>query len=90
VRRDDPSVVNANEVAIALDADIENALNSQEASRRLSESGRNELRAVVPFHLAPYLVAVLGSSHLLVAGRISTNSTAQCLVLKFCEWQQHR
>ena len=65
MRRDGPAVVNANEVEIAIDAAIENALNSQGGvSCRLSESGRNEPRAVVPFHLAQYPVAVLGYSHL--------------------------
>jgi P-type Ca2+ transporter type 2C len=46
--RDDPSVEDANEVARVLDADLESGLSSQEASRRLSESGRNELRAIPP------------------------------------------
>ncbi len=44
-RLDDPSVKNADEVARALGADLENGLTSQEASRRLSENGRNELRS---------------------------------------------
>lgn len=44
----DPSVKDADEVAAALAADLENGLNSQEVSRRLAESGRNELRATVP------------------------------------------
>ena len=47
-QRDDPSVKDANEVAAALAADLENGLNSPEVSRRLAESGRNELRAVAP------------------------------------------
>ncbi|MEO5573637.1 MAG: cation-translocating P-type ATPase [Gammaproteobacteria bacterium] len=42
---DDPSIKNADEVARALGADLENGLTSQEASRRLSENGRNELRS---------------------------------------------
>ncbi len=43
--RDDPSVKDADEVARALGADLERGLTSQEASRRLAEDGRNELRA---------------------------------------------
>ena len=43
-RLDDPSVKNADEVARALGADINNGLTAQEASRRLLENGRNELR----------------------------------------------
>ncbi len=42
---DDPSVKDADEVARALGADIENGLTSEEASRRLSENGPNELRS---------------------------------------------
>ena len=42
---DDPSVKDADEVARALGADIENGLTSEEASRRLSADGRNELRS---------------------------------------------
>ena len=42
---DDPSVKDADEVARALGADIENGLTSQEASLRLSENGPNELRS---------------------------------------------
>ena len=42
---DDPSVKDADEVASALGADLENGLTSQEASRRLSENGPNELRS---------------------------------------------
>ena len=41
---DDPSVKDADEVARALGADIENGLTSAEASRRLSADGPNELR----------------------------------------------
>jgi len=44
-RLDDPSVKDADEVARALGADINNGLTSPEASRRLSENGPNELRA---------------------------------------------
>ena len=44
-RLDDPSVKNADEVASALGANLENGLTSQEASRRLSENGPNELRS---------------------------------------------
>ena len=42
---DDPSVKDADEVAAALGADIENGLTSEEASRRLSADGPNELRS---------------------------------------------
>ncbi|MBC7481806.1 MAG: HAD-IC family P-type ATPase, partial [Rhizobacter sp.] len=42
---DDPSVKDADEVARALGADIENGLTSEEASRRLSADGLNELRS---------------------------------------------
>ena len=42
---DDPSVKDADEVATALGADIENGLTSEEASRRLSADGPNELRS---------------------------------------------
>ncbi len=45
VRLDDPSVRDADEVATALGADVENGLTSREASRRLAANGRNELRA---------------------------------------------
>ena len=44
-RLDDPSVKDAGEVASALGADLENGLTSQEASRRLSENGPNELHS---------------------------------------------
>ena len=44
-RQDDPSITDADDVARVLGADLANGLTSQEASRRLSESGRNELRA---------------------------------------------
>ena len=42
---DDPSVKDADEVARALGADLENGLTSEEASRRLSADGPNELRS---------------------------------------------
>ncbi len=41
----DPSIVGSEEVAKALEVDIEHGLSAQEASRRLVQSGRNELRA---------------------------------------------
>ncbi len=41
----DPSTADTDEVARVLQADIENGLSSREASRRLSENGRNELRS---------------------------------------------
>jgi Ca2+-transporting ATPase len=44
-RQDDPSITDADDVARVLGADLAHGLTSQEASRRLSESGRNELRA---------------------------------------------
>ncbi len=43
---DDPSVKNADEVAKAFVADLERGLTAQEASRRLSKYGPNELRRV--------------------------------------------
>ena len=46
VSLDDPSIRDADEVAMALGADIENGLTSADASRRLSADGRNELRSV--------------------------------------------
>ena len=42
---DDPSIKEADEVARAFGADIENGLTSQEASRRLAQDGPNELRS---------------------------------------------
>ena len=42
---DDPSVKDADEVASALGADIENGLTSEQASRRLAQDGPNELRS---------------------------------------------
>ena len=42
---DDPSVKDADEVARALGANIENGLTSEEASRRLAQDGPNELRS---------------------------------------------
>jgi len=42
---DDPSIKDADEVAQALGADLENGLTSQEAARRLSADGPNELRS---------------------------------------------
>jgi P-type Ca2+ transporter type 2C len=44
-RLDDPSVKNADEVATALGADLNNGLTSPEASRRLGQDGPNELRS---------------------------------------------
>ena len=44
-RPDDPSVKDADEVATALGTNLENGLAAQEASRRLSEYGLNELRS---------------------------------------------
>ena len=41
----DPSVKESDAVATAFGADLKNGLTSQEASRRLSENGRNELRS---------------------------------------------
>ncbi len=42
---DDPSVKDADEVARALGTDLDNGLTSQQASRRLAQDGRNELRS---------------------------------------------
>ncbi|MEO6032285.1 MAG: cation-translocating P-type ATPase [Burkholderiaceae bacterium] len=44
-RSGDPSLRDAEEVARALDADLQHGLTSQEASRRLARDGPNELRA---------------------------------------------
>lgn len=44
-RLDEPATKDIDDVARALDADLDKGLTSQEASRRLSESGPNELRA---------------------------------------------
>lgn len=44
-RLDEPATKDIDEVARALGADLDKGLTSQEASRRLSESGPNELRA---------------------------------------------
>jgi Ca2+-transporting ATPase len=44
-RLDEPAAKDIDEVARALGADLDKGLTSQEASRRLSESGPNELRA---------------------------------------------
>ena len=46
--RDDPSIDDADQVARALVTNIESGLSVKEASRRLAENGRNELRATVP------------------------------------------
>jgi P-type Ca2+ transporter type 2C len=45
---DDPSIVDADQVAQALGTDIDSGLSSQEAARRLAEDGPNELRAIPP------------------------------------------
>ena len=45
---DDPSIIDANQVARALGTDVDNGLSSQEAARRLAEDGPNELRAAPP------------------------------------------
>ncbi|MDO9315747.1 MAG: cation-translocating P-type ATPase [Burkholderiaceae bacterium] len=42
----DPSTTAATEVAIALQADVDHGLTDAEASRRLAQCGRNELRAM--------------------------------------------
>jgi len=42
----DPSIKDVAEVAVALGADLEAGLTTQEATRRLAENGPNELRAV--------------------------------------------
>ena len=42
----DPSLLNANEVAVSLGADLENGLTAEEASRRLAQDGANELRSI--------------------------------------------
>ena len=42
---DDPSVMQPNAVAAALEADVDNGLSATEAARRLAQNGPNELRA---------------------------------------------
>ena len=44
---DDPSVREAGDVAVALQADLDHGFTAQEAARRLLQDGPNELRAVV-------------------------------------------
>ena len=44
----DPSLIDAAALALALGADLEQGLSSEEAARRLVADGRNELRAVLP------------------------------------------
>ena len=41
----DPSVMETNALATALEADVENGLSATEAARRLAQNGPNELRA---------------------------------------------
>ena len=45
---DDPSIIEADQVARALGTDLDNGLSSQEAARRLAADGPNELRAAPP------------------------------------------
>ena len=47
-RRDDPSLIEAADVALALGTDLERGLSTEEAGKRLATDGRNELRAVPP------------------------------------------
>ena len=54
---DDPSVVDAAEVALSLGCDPEHGLTSAEAARRLAADGPNELRAVPPVPAWRRLVA---------------------------------
>ena len=44
----DPSVMEAGDMARACAADTENGLTAQEAARRLTANGRNELHAAAP------------------------------------------
>jgi len=48
---DDPSIVDAGEVARILRADLERGLSPEEAARRLAQDGANELRAEPPVPL---------------------------------------
>lgn len=41
----DPSVIAATAVAVALEVNVETGLSTQEAARRLTQEGPNELRA---------------------------------------------
>ena len=45
---DDPSIIDADEVAKILGVDVRSGLTSQEAARRLAEDGPNELRSDPP------------------------------------------
>ncbi len=45
---DDPSLIGAADLALALRTDLEQGLSIEEAARRLAADGRNELRAVPP------------------------------------------
>ena len=45
---DDPSIIDADEVAKILGVDVRSGLTSQEAARRLAEDGPNELRSAAP------------------------------------------
>ena len=45
---DDPSIIDADEVAKILGVDVRSGLTSQEAARRLAADGPNELRAAAP------------------------------------------
>jgi len=47
-RPDDPSLIDATALALALGADLEQGLSTEEAAKRLVADGRNELRAVPP------------------------------------------
>jgi len=48
IKLNDPSIMNADKVAEVLGTDLESGLSSQEASRRLSQDGPNELRSKPP------------------------------------------
>jgi Cation transporter/ATPase, N-terminus len=54
---DDPSLVEVQAVAEALDTDLDAGLSSAEASRRLTEEGPNELRAAPPVPAWPKILA---------------------------------
>ena len=47
-RRDDPSLIEAADMALALGTDLERGLSTEEAGKRLATDGRNELRALPP------------------------------------------
>lgn len=58
-RRDDPSLIEAADVALALGTDLERGLSTEEAGKRLATDGRNELRALPPLPIWRRVLAQL-------------------------------